>query len=60
MRVFIPPSLKSYHIGLEFDTPQLNFDWFKKQIHMQLINKVKTRNIEYKKASDKNFVLVDE
>lgn len=60
MRVFIPPSLKSYHIGLQFDTPQLNFDWFKKQISLQLTNKLKTKDYSFKKDSQKNFILVDE
>jgi hypothetical protein len=36
MTVLCPPALKTYHIGLEYDIPYIDFQWFKKSISLKL------------------------
>lgn len=36
MTVLCPPTLKTYHIGLEYDIPCIDFYWFQKNITLQL------------------------
>ncbi len=36
MIVLCPPTLKTYHIGLQYDIPYVDFQWFKKSISLKL------------------------
>jgi hypothetical protein len=36
MTVLCPPTLKTYNIGLEYDIPYIDFQWFKKSISLKL------------------------
>lgn len=60
MTVLCPPSLKTYHIGLEYDIPCIDFYKFQKNITLQLHyrsrNKLKQNS---GKVSEKNFDLID-
>lgn len=52
-----PPTLKTYNIGLEYDIPYIDFQWFKKSISLKLYFKGGEKtNV---KNSEKNFELVD-
>jgi hypothetical protein len=57
MTVLCPPTLKTYHIGLEYDIPNIDFEWFKKSISLKLY--FKGGDTTKVKNSDKNFELVD-
>lgn len=57
MIVLCPPTLKTYHIGLEYDIPYVDFQWFKKSISLKLY--FKGLKGERVKNSEKNFELID-
>jgi hypothetical protein len=57
MTVLCPPTLKTYNIGLEYDIPYIDFQWFKKSISLKLYFKGgEKRKV---KNSEKNFELMD-
>ena len=57
MTVLCPPALKTYHIGLQYDIPYIDSQWFKKSISLKLYFKgSETMKV---KNSEKNFELVD-
>ena len=57
MTVLCTPALKTYYIGLEYDIPYIDFQWFKKSISLKLY--FKGREKTKVKNSEKNFELVD-
>ena len=58
MTVLCPPTLKTYNIGLEYDIPYIDFQWFKKNISLQIHNRC-TAQKSAQKSSQKNFALID-
>ena len=57
MTVLCPPSMKSYHIGIDYDIPHIDFLWFQQNINLHLHNQLKYKGNG--KNSDKNFALID-
>jgi hypothetical protein len=36
MTVLCPPTIKTYHVGLEYDMKSIDFEWFKRNIGLRL------------------------